>query len=115
MRWRRRSVWKSAADVLTEIDAGPPLSKVVPKVEQRYRFHASYHPYVPAFISELNRNGVDGLLQRRLQLHPEEFMPAAPGEEPPDPTDFVATYKPKAVPHRIVVEPYPVEDADFVD
>ena len=43
--------------------------------EIEYRFRTFYHPYAYAFIRELNRNGVDGLLQRSTRLHLTSFCP----------------------------------------
>ena len=40
-----------------------------------FRFRTFYHPYVSAFIRELNRNGVDGLLQRKVQIDPKSILP----------------------------------------
>jgi hypothetical protein len=79
-----------------------------------YRFHTFYHPYVCAFIRELNRNGVDGLFQRRIQIDPQSFLPQlCSGELASLPLDFRKEYDPVTVPRLIVEEPYPVEDVDF--
>jgi Tc toxin complex TcA C-terminal TcB-binding domain len=94
------------SEVLTEATSEPLMTEVFTKLKQHYRFHTFYHPYVPAFVSELNRHGVDGLLQRRVQTHPEEFAPPA---EPPQPIDFGNTYGPTP----IVEGKYPKEDVDF--
>jgi Tc toxin complex TcA C-terminal TcB-binding domain len=79
--------------------------------ETHYRFHIFYHPYVSALVSELNRNGIDGLLQRGVQVHPDTFMPNAPGMPSPPLLDFETVYEPE----DIVEGPYPKEDIDFLD
>jgi hypothetical protein len=101
------------AEVLAEKNSGMMAPQKVTK-EQHYLFRTFYHPYVSAFVSELNRNGVDGLLQRAVQLQPEKFLPNAPGANPPPPLEFKDTYGPD-VTHPIVDEPYPQEDVDFLD
>lgn len=40
-----------------------------------YRFFPFYHPYTGLLLRELNRSGVDGLLNRRLQRLPESYPP----------------------------------------
>jgi peptidoglycan hydrolase-like protein with peptidoglycan-binding domain len=40
-----------------------------------YVFRAFYHPFTSLFIRELNRSGVDGLLNRTIQLRPETLAP----------------------------------------
>jgi hypothetical protein len=68
-----------------------------------YRFETFYHPYICPLLRELNRNGIDGLLQRPAQITPEEFL------VPPQTFNFNATYQPEPV----VAQPFPVEDVDF--
>jgi hypothetical protein len=75
------------------------------RAENRFLFQTFYHPYVCVFVHELNRNGVDGLLQRRLQIHPEEFALRKPDRQPVPPLDFKGEYYPQ----DLVLEPYPVE------
>jgi peptidoglycan hydrolase-like protein with peptidoglycan-binding domain len=41
----------------------------------RYTFYPFYHPYTALFIRELNRSGLEGLLNRRIQLSPHTFYP----------------------------------------
>jgi hypothetical protein len=77
------------------------------KKEKRYRFRTFYHPFVCAFMRQLNQDGVDGLLQRQLQLSPAAFM------SPPTSFSFLNRYKPHELPKQVVIEPYPVEDVDF--
>jgi Tc toxin complex TcA C-terminal TcB-binding domain/Neuraminidase-like domain len=43
--------------------------------EHKYRFMPFYHPYTVLFIRELNRDGIDGLLNRKIQIKPESFPP----------------------------------------
>jgi hypothetical protein len=104
----------NVVQVLTLAEATESLGKAVFATEQRYRFLTFYHPYVCAFVNELNRHGIDGMLQRPVQLHPEQFAPVAPGKLPPEPLHFEETYDPVVSP-QIVVEPYPLEDVDFED
>ncbi len=61
-----------------------------------YRFSTHQHPYVRSFISALNRDGIDGLLQRTVQVdsHGDYFQ---------------ATYAPQ----DDVDTPYPLDDVDF--
>lgn len=40
-----------------------------------YKFYPFYHPYVNLFIKELNREGIDGLLNRDIQIQPQNFYP----------------------------------------
>jgi Tc toxin complex TcA C-terminal TcB-binding domain/Neuraminidase-like domain/Salmonella virulence plasmid 28.1kDa A protein len=70
---------------------------------KRYRFKPFYHPYVCPLLRELNRNGIDGLLQRPAQITPHLFL------VPPQVFDFDATYQPEPV----VAHPHPFEDVDF--
>ncbi len=99
---------------------GPVLHATMPglgwysyQTENRFLFQTFYHPYVCAFVRELNRTGVDGLLQRPLQLHPEEFAPLAPNNKPLPPLDFKTEYEPDKVSNPIVSNPYPKETLDF--
>ena len=45
-----------------------------PGATKRYLFQTFYHPYVCSFISLLNGYGVDGFLQRPVQLQTREFF-----------------------------------------
>ncbi|WP_438038806.1 hypothetical protein [Sorangium sp. So ce128] len=69
---------------------------------KRYRFTSFYHPHVCLFRKELQRAGVDGLLQwslrptEPLQLSADDF--------------FAETYHPDP---ENVLKPYPIEDVDF--
>ncbi|WP_308993434.1 neuraminidase-like domain-containing protein [Mariniflexile litorale] len=42
---------------------------------KKYRFQPFYHPYTTLFLRELNRDGMDGLLNRKLQTKPESYTP----------------------------------------
>jgi virulence-associated protein VagC len=42
---------------------------------RKYRFLPFYHPYTMLFIREFNRDGIDGLLNRRIQTTPQGFSP----------------------------------------
>jgi len=74
-----------------------------------YRFKTFYHPYLCAFIGELNHKGVDGLLQRRIQIDPQSFLPTLSSGQTSLPLDFQREYKPTP----IVTKPYPAENVDF--
>ncbi len=64
--------------------------------KKTYLFERFYHPYVCEFVKYLNRDGIDGLLQRPVQLlNCLEF--------------FEDAYKPA----EVVDKPYPYEDVDF--
>ncbi|WAI00932.1 Tc toxin subunit A-related protein [Methanogenium organophilum] len=41
----------------------------------KYFVYPFYHPYAALFIRELYRSGIDGLLNRRIQLFPQSFYP----------------------------------------
>ena len=64
--------------------------------EKTYRFETFYHPYVCEYVKHLNREGLDGLLQRPVQLL--------------NSLDF---FKDTYLPTDIVDKPYPYEDVDF--
>lgn len=40
-----------------------------------YNFFPFYHPYTALFMRELNRSGLDGLLNRRIQTAPQGYYP----------------------------------------
>ncbi|MFX1311778.1 MAG: neuraminidase-like domain-containing protein [Promethearchaeota archaeon] len=40
-----------------------------------YKFYPFYHPYSELFIHELNRSGLEGLLNRKIQIHPRSYHP----------------------------------------
>ncbi len=42
---------------------------------RKYRFLPFYHPYTILFIREFNRDGIDGLLNRKIQTTPKVFPP----------------------------------------
>lgn len=42
---------------------------------RKYRFMPFYHPYTMLFIRELNRDGIDGLLNRKIQTKPDSYTP----------------------------------------
>lgn len=64
-------------------------------------FNRFYHPHAPSFIAELNRHGLGGLFNRRLQIHPEDFTGAF---------TFSDHYRPNV---RYVPEPFPDEPVEF--
>ena len=65
--------------VLGNEGIAPPENRLgaspLPHLVTEYTFQTFYHPYVSAFVGELNRHGVDGLLQRDVQLSPARFVP----------------------------------------
>jgi len=71
-----------------------------------YRFQTYYHPYVPLFIRELNRFGIDGLLKRTIQTKPESYSTPS---LPITPLDFQKAYTPTSD----VTTDYPKEDVDL--
>ena len=73
-------------------------------IEFRYSFQTFYHPYVCKFVGELNRGGIDGLMQRKLQLESSDEDSTIPGG-----STFKNTYDPQYP----VKTPYPIEDVDF--
>ena len=40
-----------------------------------YDFYPFYHPYTALFMRELNRSGLDGLLNRQIQMAPQNYYP----------------------------------------
>jgi Tc toxin complex TcA C-terminal TcB-binding domain/Neuraminidase-like domain len=44
-------------------------------VNYNYRFYPFYHPYSALFLRELNRLGLDGLLNRQIQTTPQSYFP----------------------------------------
>ena len=69
----------------------------------RYVFYPLYHPYTALFIRELNRSGLDGLLNRKIQTQPATYTPK-------NTFDFTAVYGPVS-PH----DPAPTAQKDIVD
>ncbi len=103
------------AAVTNELDASPTVALAtdsqtvppfIPRSNIRYSFQTFYHPYVCALISILNREGLDQMLRREVQLDPLSFMPGAPVL----PFDFQGTYLPDS---QLVASPYPIEEIDF--
>ncbi|MFO8091155.1 MAG: neuraminidase-like domain-containing protein [Desulfatiglandaceae bacterium] len=71
----------------------------------RYRFQTFCHPYVSTFVRQLRRDGLDGLLQRKLQREPEVF--SLQGGKSLD--FFHEEYEPT----EVIEKPYPIEDVCF--
>jgi receptor-binding and translocation channel-forming TcA subunit of Tc toxin/ABC toxin-like protein/neuraminidase-like protein/putative peptidoglycan binding protein len=96
--------------VATASDAGSftttgLVSSLIPvaRVETHYRFQTFYHPYVCRFVQELNRDGIDGLLQRQVQLTPRDSA-----------SNFFDAYAPTSIIEKgFDKEFYPQEDVDF--
>lgn len=74
------------------------------EVDCKYSFSTFYHPYVNLFISELNKNGIDGLYNKKLQSVPEIFV-NGDSKKMEFAKDYVPTYR--------VATPYPSEIVDF--
>lgn len=74
---------------------------------RKYRFLPFYHPYTLLFIRELNRDGIDGLLNRNIQTKPATYAP---------PNDFsFGSYSPTST---VIVgddDPTAQKDRDIVD
>lgn len=60
------------------------------QVERRWKFQTYYHPYASTYIRELNRYGVPGLFNRKLQIEPQTFL----GLDRP--LNFLNEYQPEA-------------------
>ena len=95
-----------SSDTLLGVDSHrvPPLPV---RRETKYYFQPFYHPYVCAFIYILNRQGLDQMLRREVQLEPRRFLPAG---ESITPFSFQTVYVPSP---DLVAQPYPTEDLDF--
>ncbi len=87
----------------TDSQTVPPF---IPRSNIRYSFQTFYHPYVCPLISILNREGLDQMLRREVQLDPHRFMPGPPTL----PFDFQQTYLPNP---ELVARPFPTEELDF--
>ncbi len=70
-----------------------------------FLFQPFYHPFVNAFVRELNLNRVDGLLQRPVQITP--YLYAGTGQTTA--FDFQSAYAPTVS----VAKPYPTEALDW--
>lgn len=46
-----------------------------PEEDGKYTFSPFYHPYTNLFIKELNRAGIPGLMNRNIQVKPENYAP----------------------------------------
>lgn len=73
-----------------------PIHIPQPIKTKHFKFSAFYHPFVPDFIWNLNRDGIDGLLQRPVQMSKVEFF---------------ASYLPNAA--NVSESEYPTDDVDF--
>ena len=77
------------------LDSGLGFTIVPYYMENRFTFSTFYHAHVKSFIKRLNRSGVKGLLNRKLQSRGDDI-------------DFDSVYDP-----RIVTFPYPKNEVDF--
>lgn len=82
-------------------------SVVISRYDYSYRFYPFYHPYVDQFIKALNLNGVDGLLQRPMQLLSDGKL------HPIKRNLFTFDYKPKTKTEALVDTSYPKEKVEF--
>ncbi|MBS0181340.1 MAG: hypothetical protein JSS39_02990, partial [Nitrospira sp.] len=73
----------------------------IPQWSTDYVFAPFYHPFARTFLRELEIGGVDRMMQRNLQLNPEQIRGGQP-------FDF-KIYNPQPP----VAQPYPAEDTDF--
>jgi hypothetical protein len=80
------------------------LSFVLPG-SMKYQFQSHYHPYARLLTQRLNTSGVDGLLQRWVQVAPHRM------KTPPLSFDFAGDYRPDA--EYVDAAAYPVEEIDF--
>jgi hypothetical protein len=46
-----------------------------PMKQLKYTFYPFYHPYTALFLRELKRSGLEGLLNRKIQLSPQTYWP----------------------------------------
>jgi len=78
--------------------------------EYRYTFHTFFHPYLCSFLEALNLNGIDGLMQRPMQLQSD-----LPNKARLDGKKeiFKTKYNPVTKDAALVDTKYPVEDVDF--
>lgn len=67
-----------------------------------YELDPFYHPFARTFLRELEIGGTDQLMQRNLQLNPQQVRGHGT-------FDFASVYNPQPP----VATPYPVEDVDF--
>ncbi|HEX8922100.1 MAG TPA: neuraminidase-like domain-containing protein, partial [Pyrinomonadaceae bacterium] len=72
---------------------------------RKYQFHSHYHPYIRMLMQKLNREGVDALLQRPVQIAPHLMG------LPPERFDFQSSYDPNLA--RVFADNLPVEEMDF--
>lgn len=97
----------------TQGDDSSSLSQQ-PQVGVWYKFIPFYHAFVPLFIRELNRGGVDALFKRILQLDPATVPPVT---IPFDSNAFEAYYQPNKYERdssdHVTVDTYPSEGVDF--
>lgn len=82
--------------------------EIKPYVRWRYLFETFYHPYTCNFIKQVNRSGLDRMLDADPS-HPDPEVSALARQQINDKTYFEAEYKPT----EVVIESYPVADVDF--
>lgn len=107
------------------------------KTRRHFRFDVFYHPYMDLFLRQLNRHGIDGLLnpdpalelgssemkaeirffQRQQNTRPDIFTrakdPTKNAFDEPYPVGNIEFTKAKYTPTNVVDEPYPVDNIDF--
>ena len=97
---------------LKVIDKVPDLSNIFQaksiKVSRYYNFNPFYHPYVCEFVKQLNRLGIDGLLDPEPDS--ELYRQMATKNKGFFAKDYLDL---KKYPDTVVDKPYPVENIDF--
>ncbi|MEA5461682.1 neuraminidase-like domain-containing protein [Arcicella sp. LKC2W] len=82
------------------------------KVSSNFNFYIHYHPFAELFIKELNIWGIKGLLNRRIQVNPENIPGCPPifdfNSYVPDANNIGKNYE---LPDK--TKSYPIEDVDF--
>jgi hypothetical protein len=74
----------------------------IPQWSTRYAFSVFYHPFARTFLRELEIGGTDQLMQRNLQINPQQVRGQGT-------YNFANLYQPQPP----VATPYPDEDVDF--
>ncbi|ODA39373.1 hypothetical protein [Desulfosporosinus sp. BG] len=91
-----------------------PPESIVPHYRLKYQFNTFYHPYACEFIKQLNRYGIDGLLnppeptfllRRQLLFSERRYL---------DGKNSVITFENMYAPNsEVVYQPYPLDMVDF--
>lgn len=92
----RPSYSKAISSFLNEYAIAPVSVLPTSRKEKKYRFQTFYHAYLCRLIRELNSHGIDGFLQRSMQIDSRREY-------------FQSEYKPTS----LISRPYPLEEIDF--